>query len=66
MYWLRFIGLRLKALLRKEQVEEEMDAEMRFHLPMRTRENIEGGMTPESALRDARRRTLRHNRCTNC
>jgi putative ABC transport system permease protein len=56
MYWLRFIGLRLKALLRKEQVEEELDAELRFHLLMRTRENIERGMTPESAMLDARRR----------
>jgi len=56
MYWLRFIRLRLKALLRKKQVEEEMDAEMRFHLLMRTRENIERGMTPESAVQDARRR----------
>jgi putative ABC transport system permease protein len=48
--------LRLKGLLRKEQVEEEMDAEMRFHLLMRARENIERGMTPESAMLDARRR----------
>src|SRR5215207_2044831 len=56
MYWLRFIRLRLKALLRKEQVEEEMDAELRFHLMMRAQENIRSGMTPESAVRDARRR----------
>src|SRR4028119_1400891 len=56
MYWLRYTYLRLKGLLRKEQVEEEMDAEMRFHLLMRTRENIEHGMTPESAVWDARRR----------
>jgi len=56
MYWLRFTYLRLKGLLRKEQVEAEMDAEMRFHLLMRTRENIERGMTPESAMLDARRR----------
>jgi putative ABC transport system permease protein len=56
MYWLRFIRLRLKALLRKEQVEEEMDAELRFHLLMRTRENIARGMTPEKAMWDARRR----------
>jgi putative ABC transport system permease protein len=56
MYWLRFIGLRLKGLLRKEQVEEEMDAEMRFHLLMRAQENIKSGMTPETAMRDARQR----------
>ena len=56
MYWLRFTWLRLKGLLRKEQVEEEMDAELRFHLMMRAQENIKSGMTPESAMRDARRR----------
>jgi putative ABC transport system permease protein len=56
MYWLRFILLRLKGLLRKEQVEEEMDAELRFHLMMRAQENIRSGMTPEVAMRDARRR----------
>jgi putative ABC transport system permease protein len=56
MYWLRFTWLRLKGLLRKEQVEEEMDAEMRFHLMMRAQENIRNGMTPERAMRDARRR----------
>src|SRR5215218_3517014 len=56
MYWLRFIRLRLKGLLRKEQVEEEMDAELRFHLMMRAQENIRDGMTPERAMRDARRR----------
>ena len=56
MYWLRFTWLRLKGVLRKEQVEEEMDAEMRFHLMMRAQENIRDGMTPEKAMRDARRR----------
>jgi predicted permease len=56
MYWLRFTWLRLKGLLRKEQVEEEMDAEMRFHLLMRAQDNIRSGMTPESAMLDARQR----------
>jgi len=56
MYWLRFTRLRLNGLLRKEQVEDEMDAEMRFHLMMRAQENIRGGMTPERAMRDALRR----------
>src|SRR3712207_1948035 len=59
MYWLRFIRLRVKALLRKEQVEEELDAELRFHLMMRAKENMREGMTPESAMRDARRRVGR-------
>jgi hypothetical protein len=33
-----------------------MDDEMRFHLLIRTRENIERGMRPEEAEREARRR----------
>jgi putative ABC transport system permease protein len=56
MYWLRFTRLRLKGLLRKERVEEELDAELRFHLMMRAQENIRSGMTPERAIRDARLR----------
>ena len=56
MYWLRFIYLRLKGLLRKDQVEEEMDAEFRFHIQMQTQRNIARGMTIENARRDAQRR----------
>jgi len=56
MYWLRFIYLRLKGLLRKDHVEEEMDAEFRFHIQMQTQGNIARGMTIENARRDAQRR----------
>jgi predicted permease len=42
--------------LRKDRIEQEMDDEMRFHLLMRTRENIERGMRPDEAEREARRR----------
>jgi len=56
MYWLRYARLRLNGLLRREQVEEEMDAELRFHLMMRARDNVRSGMTPEGAMREARRR----------
>src|SRR5215813_707822 len=56
MFWLRFIYSRLYGLLRKNRIEQEMDDEMRFHLLMRTRENIERGMRPEEAEREARRR----------
>ena len=40
MFWLRLIYSRLYGLLRKNRIEQEMDDEMRFHLLMRTRENI--------------------------
>jgi len=56
MFWLRLIYSRIYGLLRKNRIEREMEDEMRFHLRMRTRENIERGMKPEEAEREARRR----------
>ena len=56
MFWLRLIYSRLYGLLRKNRIEQEMDDEMRFHLLMRTRDNIERGMRPDEAEREARRR----------
>jgi predicted permease len=56
MFWLRMIYSRLYGLLRKNRIEQEMDDEMRFHLLMRTRHNIERGMRPDEAEREARRR----------
>ena len=55
MLWLRLMKTRLYGLLRKGRLEDDMEAELRFHLLMRTRENIARGMTPEEAERDARR-----------
>ncbi len=37
-------------------LERDIQDEIRFHIEMRTRANIEGGMSPEEALRDAQRR----------
>src|SRR5262245_23921571 len=56
MFWLRLICSRLYGLLRKNRIEQEMDDEMRFHLLMRKRENLERGMAPDEAEREARRR----------
>jgi len=56
MFWLRLICSRLYGLLRKNRIEQEMDDEMRFHLLMRTRENIERGMRPDDAELEALRR----------
>src|SRR5262247_546781 len=53
MFWLRLIYSRLYGLLRKNRIEQEMEDEMRFHLRMRARENIERGMGPEEAEREA-------------
>lgn len=38
-----------RALFRKEELDREMDEEMRFHLELRTRKNLEAGMPPEEA-----------------
>src|SRR5215510_7296870 len=56
MFWLRLIYTRLYGLLRKDRIEQETEDEMRFHLLMRTRENIERGIEPDEAEREARRR----------
>ncbi|MBO0799048.1 MAG: ABC transporter permease, partial [Blastocatellia bacterium] len=53
---MRLIYTRLYGLLRKNRIEQEMEEEMLFHLRMRTRDNIERGMKPDEAEREARLR----------
>jgi len=45
-----------RALGRRDQVKQEIDDELRFHLEQRTAENIAAGMTPDDADRAARKR----------
>ena len=47
--------LRLRSLFRRESVDAELDAELRFHLDQLTEENLAAGMTPEEAHTAARR-----------
>ncbi len=47
---------RLGLLDRSEAGACEIEDELRFHIEMRTRDNIEAGMTPEEAMADAMRR----------
>jgi putative ABC transport system permease protein len=49
MRWLDQIPLRLRSLLRKERVEQEMDDELRFHLECQVEENLKAGMSLEEA-----------------
>lgn len=49
MYWLRLVRARLRGLLRKSNVEREMEDELRFHLRMRAEANVRQGMTREEA-----------------
>ncbi|HET9533332.1 MAG TPA: permease prefix domain 1-containing protein, partial [Blastocatellia bacterium] len=56
MRHLKEFFLRLLALFQMKKIDREMDEEMRFHIEMRTRENVETGMTEQEARRDALRR----------
>jgi putative ABC transport system permease protein len=47
---------RIANLLRRSEVDREIDAELRSHLEMRVEDNIAAGMTREAAERDARLR----------
>jgi predicted permease len=47
---------RLRALLRKDKLTREFDEELAFHLAMREQWNVDQGMPPAEAHRDARRR----------
>ncbi len=44
------------ALWRSKSFDREIEDELRFHIEMRTRDNIESGMTHEEAAEDATRR----------
>ena len=56
MAWRKLFRDRLRALLHSDAVHGEIDEEVRFHIEMRTEENVRRGMLPEEARRDAERR----------
>lgn len=56
MNWWRVLKQGFQGLIQKESLDREMDEEMRFHLELRTRRNIEAGMSPEEAHNAAMRR----------
>ncbi len=60
---LRRIFSRSRSLFRTQELDAEMDEEMRFHIVMRTRQNIEAGMSSEQARYAALRQfgTRRNN-----
>jgi putative ABC transport system permease protein len=51
--WLCIIPIRLRSIFHRQQVESELDEELRFHLDMKIEENIVKGMPPEEARRSA-------------
>ncbi len=50
------IWRRIRSLGQNRAVKQEIDEELRFHIEQRTAENIAAGMTPEEAVREARKR----------
>src|SRR5258708_11119434 len=53
--WIYIVRLRLRSILRRSQVERELDEELRFHLEARSLHEIAAGRTPEEARRAALR-----------
>jgi len=53
--WLNKTWLRLKALLKRRQLDRDLEDEMAFHLAMREEKNREGGMHEEEARYASRR-----------
>jgi hypothetical protein len=49
MATLKKLGLRLRALFFNPKMEDELQAELQFHLEREREENIARGMTPEEA-----------------
>ena len=45
----------IRSLFRREQIETELDSELRFHLESQIESNIRAGMSPEEARRSAMR-----------
>src|ERR1017187_7795077 len=52
--WIYTIPLRLRSLVRRNRVEEELDDELRFHVEAQIRESVACGLDP----REARRRAM--------
>ena len=52
---LRAAGTRVSALFRKDQLEQELDDELRFHLMMRAQEHARAGVPAAEASQQARR-----------
>jgi hypothetical protein len=49
MNWWRTLQQGFQRLFRKETLDREMEEELRLHVEMRTRKNIESGLSPEEA-----------------
>src|SRR5438105_5284627 len=55
MEWLNILIARLRALVRRDAVIEDIEEEMRSHIEMEAQTNLERGMKPEEARTKALR-----------
>lgn len=55
MNWLKKLRVRFRALVPKQNLDDQMDEEMRSHINMQTQANIADGMSPKEARRAALR-----------
>ena len=53
-HWIYTVPLRLRALFRRAQADQDLNDELRDHLERKTEEYIVQGMTPDEARRQAR------------
>ena len=65
--WFYAVPLRLRSLLRRQRLEEELDQELQYHLEKKIEEYIAQGLTPEesryAALRAMDSLTQRKEEC---
>ncbi len=54
MSWVKVMVRSIHARLHPDQIAREVEAELHFHIEMRARANIEGGMNPDEAQLAAR------------
>ncbi|MFN7992295.1 MAG: ABC transporter permease [Bryobacteraceae bacterium] len=54
--WFQIVRLRLRSLLRRGVLEQELDRELQFHLEQETEKNLDLGLTPSEARSAALRR----------
>src|SRR5215831_19638707 len=56
MSLLRYLIRRVRGLYQSEQVRQQIEAELQFHIEMRTEENTRRGMSADEAKCDAQKR----------
>ena len=52
---IRHLAVRVASLFKRERMERELDAELRYHIDMLVEQNVAKGMTPDAARREAMR-----------